>query len=90
MHCVTGSHTEVGTLKVTGGEIACKNPAVIVKSHIDGASKWIATADSKVTILGSANVAQIDAPKGVTINSVAKESGTYTLASGGTLILKTS
>ncbi|MBN1625192.1 MAG: hypothetical protein JW944_01605 [Deltaproteobacteria bacterium] len=170
MHCVTGSHTEVGTLRVTGGEIACKSPAVIVKSHnaiikfddvkiaaesgilvksivnpdpnatrvegdvygihatfkdmdavgdiihedparimsislesailkgavknayitIDGASRWIATADSQVAILGSVDVAQIDAPKGVTINAVADESGTYILVCGGALILRES
>lgn len=33
MHCVTGSPTEIGTLNVNGGEIHCKSPAVLIKSH---------------------------------------------------------
>lgn len=57
---------------------------------IDGTSKWTATKDSKVTIIGSVNIDQIDAPKGVTITATAGESGTFTLASGGKLILKKS
>jgi hypothetical protein len=170
-HCVTGSPTEVSTLTVDGGEITCKSPVAIIKSHnvvlsfddvklktesgvlvrsivnedpnatpvdgmkvygihatfkdmdangdifhedpertmavylecatlkgavkdayitIDNHSKWIATGDSDVIIMGDFNVAQIDAPAGVTINAVAAESGTYTLAGGGTLNLKTS
>jgi len=55
---------------------------------MDAASKWIASGNSSVSIVGDVNVSQIDAPKGVTINAVASESGTYTLPSGGTLILK--
>jgi hypothetical protein len=57
---------------------------------LDGASRWTATADSTVTIDGSVNVSQLDAPKGVTINAMAGEEGTFTLSSGGTLILKKS
>jgi len=57
---------------------------------IDAASKWTATADSMITIVGDVDVAQIDAPKGITITAVAGESGNYTLASGGTLILQKS
>jgi hypothetical protein len=57
---------------------------------IDADSKWIATGDSRVTIRGDVNLSQIDAPAGITINAVADESGTYTLDSGGTLILETS
>ncbi|MBP1607843.1 MAG: hypothetical protein H6Q04_78 [Acidobacteria bacterium] len=53
-------------------------------------SQWMATADSNVTLVGSVDVSQIDAPSGVTINAVAGQSGTYKLASGGTLILKAS
>lgn len=170
-HCVTGSPTEVSTLTVDGGEITCKSPVAIIKSHnvvlnfddvklktesgvliksivnedpnatpvegmkvygihatfkdmdaagdiihedpertmavylecatlkgavkdayiaLDRQSRWIATGDSDVTIMGDFNVAQIDAPSGVTINAVTAESGTYKLASGGTLILKVS
>jgi hypothetical protein len=51
-------------------------------------SKWVATADSNVTIVGEVDVSQIDAPPGVTITAVAGQSGTYKLASCGTLILK--
>jgi len=57
---------------------------------INQRSKWIATADSNVTIVGSVDVSQIDAPAGVTITAVAGESGTHKLAGGGTLILKAS
>jgi len=57
---------------------------------INRLSKWIATADSNVTIVGNIDVSQIDAPAGITINAVAGQSGTYKLASGGTLILKAS
>jgi hypothetical protein len=53
-------------------------------------SKWIATADSNVTIVGDVDVSQIDAPTGVTITAVASVSGKYKLASCGTLILKAS
>jgi predicted ABC-type transport system involved in lysophospholipase L1 biosynthesis ATPase subunit len=52
-------------------------------------SKWIATADSNVTIIGDVEVSQIDAPAGVTITAIAGESGTHKLANCGTLILKT-
>jgi len=52
-------------------------------------SKWTATADSNVTIIGDVEVSQIDAPAGVTITAVAATSGTYKLTSCGTLVLKT-
>jgi len=57
---------------------------------IDPRSKWVATADSNVTIIGEIDLSQIDAPAGVTITAIAGESGTYKLSSGGTLILKAS
>jgi hypothetical protein len=56
---------------------------------LDSGSKWTATADSKVTIVGSAAVSTIDAPAGVTITAVAGKGctlkGAYKLSSGGTL-----
>jgi len=55
---------------------------------IDAGSKWTATADSQVAIVGNIDISQIDAPAGVTITAEAGENGTYTLASGGKLILK--
>jgi VCBS repeat-containing protein len=55
---------------------------------LDPGSKWTSSSDSKVTIVSNFDLAQIDAPKGVTITAVAGESGTYTLAGGGTLLLK--
>jgi hypothetical protein len=169
MHCVTGSPTEVGTLNVTGGQIVCKSPAVIIKSHnadlnfdgvtlatesgvliktmvnpdpnatptegktvygihasfkdmevagdiihedtdrilsvdlksttlrgamknaclmLDAASKWVATGDSSITLVGSVSRGQIDAPEGVTVTALASETGTMNLPGGGTLILK--
>lgn len=57
---------------------------------MDGRSRWTATADSNVTIAGDVDFSQIDAPAGVTINAVAGQEGTFTLASGGTLILQKS
>lgn len=54
---------------------------------IDPYSKWVATADSNVTLVGNFVMGQIDAPTGVTITAVAAESGTYTLRNGGTLVL---
>jgi hypothetical protein len=53
-------------------------------------SKWIATADSNVIIIGDVDVSQIDAPAGVTITAVASVSGKCKLASCGTLILQAS
>ena len=168
-----GSPNEMGTLKVTGGEVKCKNAGVLIKSAnaeivFDGTkivsqsnvllksatsvdpqaakaaktkgmqvygihatlknmdvegdvihttdkenrgmtvylesttlkgaikdasikmnrlSKWIATADSNITIIGDVDVSQIDAPAGVTITAMASVSGKYKLASCGTLIL---
>ena len=52
-------------------------------------SKWFATKDSNVTLIGDVDVSQIDAPAGVTITAIAGEAGTHKLASCGTLILKT-
>jgi len=51
-------------------------------------SKWFATKDSNVTLIGDVDISQIDAPAGVTITAVAGQSGTYRLASCGTLVLK--
>ncbi len=56
--------------------------------EINRLSKWIATADSTVTLLGDIELGQIDAPAGVTITAIADMSGTYKLASSGTLVLK--
>ena len=56
--------------------------------HFDGESTWTATNASNVTIAGEVNLDQIDAPGGVTITAVCDQEGTYTLASGGTLVLK--
>jgi hypothetical protein len=71
-------------LESTNLKGAIKDAAI----SINLSSKWVATADSNVTIVGEVNLAQIDAPAGVTITAVAGQSGTYKLASCGTLILK--
>lgn len=73
-------------LKSTKLSGAINNAYVI----LDEASKWTATGNSSVTIVGGFNGSQIDAPEGVTITAVAGQSGTYKLAGGGTLILKVS
>jgi hypothetical protein len=60
-----------------------------VSLSLDSASKWTATADSKVKLVGNVDVKSLDAPKGVTITAYAGDGctlkGTYKLASGGTL-----
>jgi len=63
----------------------------IMDAHIsiDAASKWIATEDSTATIVGNVDLAQIDASRGVTITVVGGENGSYKLASGGVLNVKT-
>ena len=56
---------------------------------MDEGSRWYATGDSTVVIAGDVDVAQIDAPAGVTITAAAADGqGTYTLSSGGTLIVE--
>ena len=56
--------------------------------HFDGESTWTATNQSSVTLVGEVNTDQIDAPAGVTIQAIGKTAGTYTLASGGMLVVK--
>ncbi len=55
---------------------------------MDAGSKWTASADSSVTIIGTLDPAQIDAKEGVTITAAGGETGTYELASGGKLIVQ--
>ena len=55
--------------------------------ELDAGSRWIASADSEVTLLGEADTAQIDAPEGVTVRVHAGEQGSVKLASGGVLEL---
>ena len=54
-------------------------------------SKWYATGDSSVCLIGNVEAAQIDAPAGITVSAMAGEgcalSGEYALASGGKLIV---
>ena len=56
--------------------------------HFDGESTWTATNQSSVTIVGEVDTDQIDAPAGVTIQAIGAKAGTYTLASGGMLVVK--
>ena len=55
--------------------------------RMDIGSKWIATADSNVTILGNLDPAQIDAPAGVTVTAIGSKAAEFDLASGGKLIV---
>jgi hypothetical protein len=56
---------------------------------LDQGSRWYATGDSNVVLGGTVETAQIDAPAGVTITAKAADGqGTYTLSSGGTLIVE--
>lgn len=54
--------------------------------RLDTGSRWIATGNSAITLLGKAETAQFDAPAGVTITLWGQDAGTYPLASGGTLV----
>ncbi len=60
--------------KITGAHVA-----------MDLGSKWFATADSEITLLGSALSGQFDAPSGVTITIHGSEESQHELASGGLL-----
>lgn len=55
-------------------------------------SRWFATGDSSVCLMGTVAADQIDAPEGVTVSAVAGQgcglAGQYTLASGGVLVVK--
>lgn len=55
---------------------------------MDAGSKWVATADSNVTLLTDLDPAQLDAPKGVTITARGGKAGEYTLAGGGRLMVE--
>lgn len=55
---------------------------------MDRGSKWIATEDSTVELSGGFELEQLDALKGVTIWASGAEGGTYTLASGGQLVVE--
>lgn len=64
---------------------AVKNAILVM----DQGSRWYATGDSNVILGGDMETAQIDAPKGVTVTAKAEAGqGTYTLSSGGTLIVE--
>lgn len=56
--------------------------------HFDGESTWTATNQSSVTIVGEVDTDQIDAPAGVTIQAIGAKAGSFTLASGGMLVVK--
>jgi hypothetical protein len=71
-------------------EATLKGAVKGARLSINRLSKWFATADSTVTLAGDTELAQIDAPAGVTITATAAGgAGTYKLASCGTLIVKT-
>ena len=56
---------------------------------MDQGSGWFATSNSTVTLASDLESAQVDAPAGVTITMKASAGqGTYTLSSGGTLIVE--
>ena len=58
---------------------------------LDKTSKWTATGDSQVTLMGSVAIGQIDAPPDVTIDAAVPEgsglAGTISLAGGGRLVV---
>ena len=54
---------------------------------LDKGSKWFATADSEITLMGDALPGQFDAPAGVTITVHGDEACEIALASGGKLVV---
>ena len=54
---------------------------------MDVGSKWLATADSEVTLASDVDPAQIDAPAGVTVTVHGVENAEYALISGGKMIV---
>lgn len=80
------------TMSVAFTNASLKGAMKDVSLSLDANSKWTATADSKVTLVGSIDVAKIDAPAGITISAVAGEgsnlTGSYKLAHGGILRVK--
>lgn len=54
---------------------------------MDPGSKWVATADSQVTLLSDLDPAQIDAPAGVTVTVQGGQAGEFALAGGGRLVV---
>jgi hypothetical protein len=55
---------------------------------MDIGSKWTATADSNIQLLSEIDLAQIDAPKGVTIRARGGQKAVYELAGGGRLVVE--
>ena len=56
---------------------------------MDPGSKWIAAADSDVTLLCDVDPSQIDAPAGVTVTVRGGQAGEFILAGGGRLLITT-
>jgi hypothetical protein len=77
------------SMKVTLSATTLKGAVVNAYLTMDNASKWTATGDSTVVLVGAIRASQIDAPAGVTITAEAGEgctlSGEFKLASGGVL-----
>lgn len=71
------------TLKSSTHSGAIKNAALVM----DLGSSWFATGDSAITLGSEIDMAQIDAPSGVTIKAIGAEAGEYDLTSGGKLIV---
>lgn len=63
---------------------AIKNANLIM----DGGSKWFAAKDSVVTLGSDIDLAQIDAPKGVTVTVKGAQAEEVALPSGGKLVVK--
>ncbi|MFT3763042.1 MAG: hypothetical protein QM761_10660 [Pseudoxanthomonas sp.] len=77
-------------LRLSLQDATLKGAVTGAQLRLDGKSKWTATADSRVTLLGPVELAQIDAPAGVVVQATAGEGnalkhGDYPLAGGGKL-----
>ena len=79
------------TMNVTIQNATLKGVIADAYISLEG-SKWYATGDSTVALMGAVEASQIDAPAGVTVDAMAGEgcalSGEYALASGGKLMVK--
>jgi hypothetical protein len=80
------------TMSVAFRNTSLKGEIEGVALSLDAGSRWTATANSHVVLIGSIDVKKIDAPAGITIVAVAGDAstpkGTYKLASGGVLTIK--
>lgn len=73
-------------MKITLHSTTLKGTIKSAYLELDSGSRWFATGDSTVTLLGNIDTTQLDAPAGVTITITGNHDATEQLASGGLLV----